>query len=67
MKALHIRSLETALSLSEAQKLQEIESNSLDTAQIAMFEMFERENWDQERRTAYILRNYRAAEPRAAE
>ena len=36
-------------------QLQEIEGNPLDDADIAMFEMFEREGWSHERRRVYIL------------
>jgi hypothetical protein len=39
----------------EAMKLQEIEQNPLDSEDIEMFEMFERERWSHERRRAYIL------------
>ncbi len=39
----------------EAMHLQEIEGNPLDAEDIAMFEMFEREGWDDERCLAYIL------------
>jgi hypothetical protein len=39
----------------EAMNLQEIEGNPLDAEDIAMFEMFEREGWDDERCRAYIL------------
>lgn len=39
-----------------AMHLQEIEGNPLDSEQVAMFEMFERERWSHERRLAYILR-----------
>jgi hypothetical protein len=38
----------------EAMHLQEIEGNPLDAEDIAMFEMFEREGWDDERCLAYI-------------
>lgn len=38
----------------EAQHLQLIEGNPLDEEDIAMFEMFEREGWDDERCLAYI-------------
>ena len=52
----------------EAIRLQEIEGNPLDAEQIAMFEMFEREGWPPERRTAYLLaRARRAALSDAAE
>lgn len=37
-----------------AMHLQAIEDNPLDAEQIAMFEMFEREGWSQERRLARI-------------
>ena len=39
----------------EAMNLQAIEGNPLDAEDIAMFEMFEREGWDEERCRAYIL------------
>jgi hypothetical protein len=39
----------------EAMNLQVIEGNPLDTEDIAMFEMFEREAWSHERCLAYIL------------
>jgi len=39
----------------EAMRLQEVEANPLDAGQIAMFEMFERENWSHERRTQYLI------------
>ena len=45
----------------EAMHLQEIEGNPLDEEDVAMFEMFEREGWDHERRRAYILAKIRAA------
>jgi hypothetical protein len=38
----------------EAMNLQVIEGNPLDAEDIAMFEMFEREGWDDERCLAYI-------------
>lgn len=41
--------------LREAIALHEIEGNPLDAEQIAMFEMFEREGWSDERALAYIL------------
>jgi hypothetical protein len=44
----------------EAMHLQEIEGNPLDAEDIAMFEMFEREGWDDERCIAYILEQARA-------
>jgi len=37
-----------------AAHLQALEGNPLDAADIAMFEMFERERWPHERRLAYI-------------
>ena len=49
----------------EAMHLQEIEGNPLDEQDIAMFEMFEREGWDHERRRAYILAEIRSALPSA--
>jgi hypothetical protein len=39
----------------EAMNLQEIEGNPFDAEDIAMFEIFEREGWDDERCRAYIL------------
>jgi hypothetical protein len=39
----------------EAMNLQAIEGNPLDAEDIAMFEMFEREGWSDERCRAYIL------------
>lgn len=44
----------------EAMHLQVIEGNPLDAEDIEMFEMFEREGWDHERRRAYILAKARA-------
>jgi hypothetical protein len=44
----------------EAMNLQAIEGNPFDKDDIAMFEMFEREGWDHERRRAYILKKARA-------
>jgi hypothetical protein len=38
----------------EACTLQEIESNPLTAEEIAMFEMFRREGWSDERRRAYL-------------
>jgi len=46
------------VALAAAMKLQEIEGNPLDAEQVAMFEMFEREGWDQSRRIAYIRERY---------
>ena len=42
------------LSLAEAMHLQALEGNPLDADQIAMFEMFEREKWSEERCIEYI-------------
>ena len=39
----------------EAMHLQAIEGNPFDADDIAMFEMFEREGWDDDRCRAYIL------------
>ena len=39
----------------EAMNLQAIEGNPLDAADVAMFEMFEREGWSDEQCRAYIL------------
>jgi hypothetical protein len=47
----------------EAMHLQAIEGNPLDEQDIAMFEMFEREGWDHDRRRAYILAKIRDALP----
>ena len=41
--------------LAEAIALHEIEGNPLTTDEIAMFEMFEREGWSDERCRAHIL------------
>ena len=45
----------------EAMNLQAIEGNPLDAEDIAMFEMFEREGWDDDRCRAYILARNPAA------
>jgi hypothetical protein len=45
----------------EAMHLQAIEGNPLDEQDIAMFEMFEREGWDDEQCLAYILAQARTA------
>lgn len=50
--------------LREAMAMQEIEGNPLDAADIAMFEMFEREGWSHERRRAYIIARAKGQEPR---
>jgi len=47
--------------LQEAQHLQTIEGNPLTEAELAMFAMFERENWPHERRRAYLLAQFRGA------
>ena len=44
----------------EAMNLQAIEGNPLDADDIAMFEMFEREGWSNERCRAYILERAKA-------
>jgi hypothetical protein len=44
----------------EAMHLQVIEGNPFDEEDIEMFEMFEQEGWDHERRRAYILAQARA-------
>ena len=44
----------------QAMHLQVIEGNPLDEEDIAMFEMFEREGWDDERCLAYIEAKGRA-------
>lgn len=38
-----------------AMRLQEIESNPLNAEEVAMFELFEREEWTHEQRRAHIL------------
>ena len=48
--------------------LQSIERNPFNEADIAMFEMFERERWSHERCLAYVLERARkVAAPQAAE
>jgi hypothetical protein len=44
----------TGLSLKEAMHLQALEGNPLDAEQVAMFEMFEREGWSEERCIDYL-------------
>lgn len=51
----------------EAMRLQEIEGNPLDAADVAMFEMFEREKWSPEQCRAYIVAQARASAPIPAE
>ena len=55
--------------LQEAIRLHEIEGNPLDGEQIAMFEMFEREGWSDERRMKHLQEraHRRAAIHNAAE
>jgi hypothetical protein len=48
----------------EAMNLQEIEGNPFDAEDIAMFEMFEREGWDDARCRAYILARKPAVAPK---
>ena len=45
--------------LAEAMHLQAIEGNPLSPDELAMFEMFEREEWPPEDRRAYIQRQFR--------
>lgn len=45
----------------EMQHLQQIEGNPLDAGQVAIFEMFEREQWSHERCRAYLLELAREA------
>jgi hypothetical protein len=45
---------QTRLSLREAMHLQALEANPLDAGQVAMFEMFDREGWSDERRRDHI-------------
>ncbi|SFB19284.1 hypothetical protein SAMN03159496_02270 [Rhizobium sp. NFR07] len=51
----------------EAAHLQAIESNPLDAEQVAMFEMFDRKGWPEEKQLAYILERARAQASDAAE
>jgi hypothetical protein len=48
------KSIVTGLSLKEAMHLQALEGNPLDAEQVAMFEMFEREGWSEERCIEHI-------------
>ena len=41
-------------SLREAMHVQALEANPLDAEQVAMFEIFDREGWSDERRRAYL-------------
>lgn len=52
--ASQLRSHSGRLSLAEAAHLQEMESNPLDAEQAAMFKMFEREGWSEERCIEHI-------------
>ena len=55
-------------SLEDAQQLQLIESNPLSADEVAMFELFEREQWSADRRRAYVLGKIRrSGETTAAE
>jgi hypothetical protein len=45
----------------EAMRLQEIEGNPLTPDEVAMFEMFEREAWPNEKCRAYILAQVKAS------
>ena len=45
----------------EAAHLQAMEGNPLDTQDRAMFAMFEREGWSQEKRRAYIIEKAKEA------
>ena len=51
----------------EACALQEIESNPLTPEEIAMFEMFRREGWGDERRRAYLAERAKKTSDLAAE
>ena len=53
--------------LQEAQHLQTLEGNPLTDDELAMFEMFERERWPDERRRAYILKQFKVSAAPAAE
>lgn len=46
--------MKTNSKLAEAMHLQAVEDNPLDADQVAMFEMFEQENWPQAKRLAYV-------------
>lgn len=43
------------LTLAEAMHLHALEGNSFDAEDVALFEMFDREGWPQERRLAHIV------------
>ncbi len=55
------------ISLKEAMHLQALEGNPLDAEQVAMFEMFERENWPEEKRLSHIRQRAAARRHIAAE
>lgn len=46
--------IKTNSKLAEAMHLQAIEDNPLDAGQVAMFKMFEQENWPQAKRLSYV-------------
>ena len=50
----------------EAQHLQALEGNPLTPEAVAMFEMFERENWPEERCLAYIRARFASQAPASA-
>lgn len=54
MKTDHKNMKARSLSLQEAMHLQALEGNPLDAEQVAMFEMFDREGWSDERRREHI-------------
>lgn len=58
---------EAHVRLLEAIHLQKMEGNPLDAADLAMFEMFERERWSHERCIAYIIEQAKARASAAAE
>ena len=58
MTQTYISKQSEGLTLKEAIRLQEIESNPLDKSQIAMFEMFEREGWNIDKRVDYLNQKY---------
>lgn len=51
--------------LQDAAHLQALEGNPLTADEIAMFEMFERENWSPKQRHNYILAQIKAFAPAA--
>lgn len=54
MRSNDVPRLGPGFTLAEANHLQRIEGNPLDSEQLAMFEMFEREGWSSERRLDHI-------------